>query len=358
MRLIGRNEGEFDQKWNEYIENHEFASVYHHTFFRDAVVKTYEHENFYLIAFDEHGNARGVLPLFLIKRPFIGRELVSLPFCDYGGLIADCSDTGAALFRKALEIARELRCSQTHLRQTYPLAYIPDIIREFTPGKKVMLTETRSKVGMRLRFNCGSDELFKSFPGKLRSQVRKPIKNGYHARVGGLELLKDFYSVFVRNMHYLGSPVHSNKLMMNVLSAYPRKSRLFVVYKENLPIAGSLTLGFKDTLVNPWASFLREYSRESPNMLLYWKMLEYAAENGFKVFDFGRSTRDESTFKFKEQWGAQPETLYWYTATDALSAWQEASNGSLRKTFETMWQRLPVGVTAKLGPAVRKYISL
>ncbi|MFW5775153.1 MAG: GNAT family N-acetyltransferase [Chitinivibrionales bacterium] len=359
MRLIGRNEGNFDNQWNDYIQNHRLASVYHHTSFRNAVAATYGHEPFYLIALDEHGAARGVLPLFVIKRPLIGRELVSLPFCDYGGLLADCFDTGAALFRKAMELARELRCTQTQLRQTYPLTYLSDILREFTPGKKVVLAEITSKVGMRLTFDGTPNDLFSSFPAKLRAQIRKPMKQGYNSRVGGAELLKDFYSVFVRNMHYLGSPVHSVNLMKNVLLTYREKARLFVVYKGTIPVAGSMTIGFRDTLVNPWASFLREYRRDSPNMLLYWTMLEYAAINGYSTFDFGRSTRDESTYRFKEQWGAKPQSLHWYCAgVGNESIKQSDSQASLRKTFETMWQHLPMGVTAMLGPAVRKYISL
>ena len=112
----------------------------------------------------------------------------------------------------------------------------------------------------------------KSFKSKLRSQIKKPIKEGLEAKVGGPELLEDFYKVFLINMRDLGSPVHSKKLMQNVLVAFLDKAKIIVVYKDRDPLACSLIIEFNDTLENPWASSLREYSRLSPNMLLYWTM--------------------------------------------------------------------------------------
>ncbi len=359
MTFIEQNNDAFDALWNEYVARHPHASVYHHSFFRDAVSKTYGHKPVYLAAFDDHGGMKGALPLFILRRPLLGNELVSLPFCDYGGLLADNRETAAALFRQALEIAGENRCIHTELRQTYSIPYLADIAREFARGVDVSIIEATSKVGMRLAIENDAEELFRTFPSKLRSQIRKPQKQGLKTRIGGVELLQDFYSVFVRNMRDLGSPVHSANLMRNVLVAYPEKAKVFVIYKQNAPIACSLGLGFRNAFVNPWASFLREYRRDAPNMLLYWTMLEFAANAGYAVFDFGRSTREESTFRFKQQWGAQPAQLYWYSVVATANRTKRASSdSSMRETFEAVWRHLPIPVTVKLGPAVRKYISL
>jgi hypothetical protein len=73
-----------------------------------------------------------------------------------------------------------------------------------------------------------------------------------------------------------------------------------------------LVVGDRETLEIPWASTLRAANPDSPNMLLYWKLLEYAVEAGYRRFDFGRSTPGEGTFAFKRQWGAEPVPLHWY----------------------------------------------
>ena len=88
------------------------------------------------------------------------------------------------------------------------------------------------------------------------------------------------------------------------------------------------------------------------NMLLYWNVLEYACAHGYEVFDFGRSTLDSGTFKFKSQWGAQPQQLYWHYW---MQGWRRAavinpSNPKYRLAVAA-WQRLPLAVANRLGPS-------
>jgi serine/alanine adding enzyme len=94
-------------------------------------------------------------------------------------------------------------------------------------------------------------------------------------------------------------------------------------------------------------------------MLLYWAMLEYACEQGYKKFDFGRSTVDEGTYRFKEQWGAKPVPLYWYRfGRDGQVGSGAATNGRMMSRASEYWKRLPVPVSRVLGPKIRQYISL
>jgi hypothetical protein len=94
-------------------------------------------------------------------------------------------------------------------------------------------------------------------------------------------------------------------------------------------------------------------------MLLYWSMLEHACRNGYQTFDFGRSTVDEGTYRFKEQWGAKPAPLYWYKFSRNGGAIDEASpNGGWLARASECWKRLPVPLTRVLGPKIRPYISL
>ena len=118
-------------------------------------------------------------------------------------------------------------------------------------------------------------------------------------------------------------------------------------------------VGFRDTLENPWASSLREYSRLSPNMLLYWTMLEYACDNGYSYFDFGRSSPDEGTYKFKKQWGAEPIPLHWhYILLNGQPIIEETSEKSKFEKAIHFWKKLPVRVTKIIGPMIRKNIGL
>ncbi|MEZ4586454.1 MAG: hypothetical protein R2909_08660 [Gemmatimonadales bacterium] len=51
-----------------------------------------------------------------------------------------------------------------------------------------------------------TDALLKQFPSKLRSQVRRPFKEGFAVR-HGRDQVEPFYQVFSRHMRDLGTPV-------------------------------------------------------------------------------------------------------------------------------------------------------
>jgi FemAB-related protein (PEP-CTERM system-associated) len=212
---------------------------------------------------------------------------------------------------------------------------------------------------MLLKLPSSSEILIKSFKSKLRSQINKTLKEDLYSKIGGIELLEDFYEVFSINMRDLGSPVHSKKLVRAVLEEFQKESKIVVIYKESQPVACSLIVGFKDTLENPWASALKQYSRLSPNMLLYWTMLEHASNGGYAYFDFGRSSVDEGTYKFKEQWGAEPRPLHWYyfLADDHPMEEDDSEKSRFDKAIQ-YWKKLPVFITKMIGPPIRKHIGL
>ena len=90
-------------------------------------------------------------------------------------------------------------------------------------------------------------------------------------------------------------------------------------------------------------------------MLLYWNCLEFACENGYKVFDFGRSTPGEGPNRFKEQWGAKPVQLYWhYWLREAGQLPQINPQNPKYRAVIKIWQRLPVSWTKIIGPRIVK----
>jgi lipid II:glycine glycyltransferase (peptidoglycan interpeptide bridge formation enzyme) len=186
------------------------------------------------------------------------------------------------------------------------------------------------------------------------------MKSGLETQIGGLELLDDFYTVFSRNMKELGSPVHSKDIVKNVIGEFNAKSRIVMVYKGKRPLAGSVVIGFRDILENPWASSLREFSKISPNMLLYWTMLDYACKKKYKNFDFGRSSSGEGTYKFKKQWGAKDFTLNWryFSRKQNNKHGNSISEDSRLQMASLIWRKLPLKVTKIFGPIIRKYIGL
>jgi serine/alanine adding enzyme len=329
--------------WDRYVLGHPGATGYHLVAWRRVLEETFGHRSYYLTAKDEHGEIRGVLPLVFLASRLFGRFLVSMPFVNYGGILADSPEVHGVLLERAMDLAGELDAAHIELRHQ-------SVLDLGWPCKQ-------HKVSMRLDLPESFETLWKGFPSKLRSQVRRAQKEEMAVQIGREEVLYDFYQVFSRNMRDLGTPVYGRSFFATILKAFPKDTRICVVYSRSRPLAAGFLYGFRQMLEIPWASSDPQYNHLAPNMLLYSAVLEHACQQGFRVFDFGRCTPGGGTYRFKEQWGARAVPLFWYYWVRNGGAPPELHprNPKYRIAIK-VWQRLPVALTRIVGPAVVRNI--
>ncbi len=327
--------------WNQYVVGNTGHSVYHLYAWRDVIREVFAGETHYLAAFSA-GRIVGVLPLGRLKSRLFGDFLVSLPYFNYGGILADSEQVMEALWQRAGLLARNLGASHIEMRHVTPMS--ASAVRA-------------DKVTMVLTLPASSEVLLKQLPSKLRSQIKRPQREGAVTQCGGMELLPEFYAVFARNMRDLGTPVYPQTLFASILQRFPQAARLLVVRLGGKPVAAGFLIGHNGMMEIPWASSLREANHLSVNMLLYWDALKYSVEQGYGSFDFGRSTLDSGTFRFKKQWGAQPRQLYWHY-------WMKNGGGPPQINHAnpkyhlliSAWQRLPLWFANWLGPRLIRHL--
>jgi FemAB-related protein (PEP-CTERM system-associated) len=217
------------------------------------------------------------------------------------------------------------------------------------------LPKRTEKVSMRLALCGDSEERWKMLGAKRRSQIKRPLREGAEVETGGTELVEDFYTVFSVKYRDLGVPVYPLRWFRGVLDTFPESTRVFVVRIDGTPVAASIVIGFNGVLEVPWAASLRSADRFGVNMYLYWSMVKHAEEQGFRFFDFGRSTIDSGTWRFKKQWGAEPVQLYWhYWLKDGADIPQLNPANPKYELAVAMWRKLPVRVANLIGPRIVK----
>jgi len=322
-------------RWDAYVQHAPGASAYHQAAWRRVLENNFGHRTFYLMA-HRGDEIVGVLPLALVSSRLFGRYLVSLPFLTYGGICAEDEQVVEVLAQRAADVAEECRAAHVELRHV---------------SRQLRLPTRETKSSLWLALPRDADSLWKALDAKVRNQVRKAQKSGLAAREEGSESVHAFHRIYTANMRDLGSPPHTRTFFRSVLDAFPGSSHVFLVWQGPLAVAGALALQFRDRLEVPWAASLRDARPLCPNNLLYWTMLSWACEKGCSVFDFGRSTVDSGTYRFKLQWGARPQPLHWqYLLREgqpmpALNP----DNPRFRWAIEC-WKRLPLSVTTWLGP--------
>jgi len=333
--------------WDEYVDGHKDASPYHRFAWLLSIEQAYQHKNVSLLAFNEE-KLVGVLPCIKMQKPFSKASYCALPFCDLGFAIANDAVILQALQAEALAQLQSEGGNSFDYRDS-----INELPSDELVGKKVRMV---------LPLPGDAATLMAGFKSKLRSQIRKAEKNGLTCVVANSQnQIDDFYQIFAINMRKLGSPVHSKTWFENLFKHYAQHIVLSVVYSDNVPVGAGIVLRSANKAAIPWASTVAEYNKLAPNMMLYWSLLEHVSNLGCKEFDFGRSTYDEGTFKFKRQWGAEPVPLAWSNlvpSTTSATATNSDNLSYIRSLVEKIWAKLPLGVTTRVGPKIRKHISL
>jgi FemAB-related protein (PEP-CTERM system-associated) len=146
--------------------------------------------------------------------------------------------------------------------------------------------------------------------------------------------------------------VYGRRLFRAILEAFAGDAELCVVRSDDTPVSAALLLHGPGVTEVPTASSLREFNATCANMFMYRHLLDRAVSRRQSTFDFGRSTADGPTFKFKKQWGAVPHPAAWqYHLRNGELGEMRPDNPRYRRMIR-LWQRLPVGVTRYLGPLI------
>lgn len=330
-----------DSRWDQFVGVAKESTFCHLAGWREIMTDVLGHEAIYVAAADASGAWRGVLPLVRV-RSILGHYLVSMPFLNDGGPLGD-DVAQVQLVEHAIAEAKRSGSTLLELRA-----------RHAVPGS---LASSHRKISVHLPMPATVEELWaKTFKAKLRSQVRRPAKEGMTAR-GGAGEIAPFYDVFARNMRDLGTPVLPRAFFERIASVFGDRALFVTVYTaEGNPAAAACCLVWRDELEVTWASSLRELNRLSPNMLLYSRLMEEAIGRGVRLFNFGRCTPDGPTHRFKQQWGGYDVPLPWAFWSKSGAAGTPSPDRPVFRFATAVWSRLPMAVANRLGPVLSRQL--
>jgi FemAB-related protein (PEP-CTERM system-associated) len=328
------------EKWEGYVGGHPEATFFHLRGWAAVLERTFPYRDHSVLA-TRGGEACGVLPLFLVPNFPTGRSLISTPFGVYGGICADDDEARNALLTRARELGERLGVRYLELRQLAPIGDLPI--------KNLYATFRRA-------IRPSQDENMADIPRNQRRSIRVGIAKGLTSRVGERELLDEFYEVYSRSMRNHGTPVFPRSLFSNLLREFGPACRILGVYHQGSMVAGVMTFFFRDQVMPYYGGAVREAFRLAANDYMYWSLMCYGMEQGFRVFDFGRSKVDSGSFHFKRHWGFEPTPLPYQfvlvrqrTIPD-LSPRNPRFAGAIR-----LWRRIPLAVTQWIGPKLIHY---
>lgn len=302
------------------------------------VVRPMGHKPFYLVAHQD-GRVCGVLPLTLIRSRLFGDRIISQAFSNYGGPLVEDDTALKALYDRGIELSEEYRCESMEFRNIEPLPY--------------GLHLRTDKVTFCIPLSPDPAESWKRLRPQIRNQIRKAEKAGLAVSAGGPEMLDDFYRIWTRRMHQLGTPCYPRKLFRLILKTFPDQSRVFLAHLNGKAIGGLFVYGFNGLAESRWGAVLTEYNDISPNYLLNWTAIQHFGATGAQWFDFGRSTVDSGQHTFKKRWGAVeiPLAYQYWTRPGHDPSIARPDSPKYAARIEA-WKKLPLWLTRLAGPYI------
>ncbi len=342
---IERHDPRRDAELDAFVVGHAHGTFFHRPAWGDVVSESFGHEPFTLVL-RRGGAIAGALPLSLVRRPFGGAALVSVPYGVYGGIVADDADAASALEDAARSLAITLGVDDVELRHLHE------------PGGTVSEWATHDLYVTFLRdLPEAADECLETIPRKSRASARQARDKHGMQLVSGHELLPVFHRLFVANKRSLGSPAFDRAFFARLLDRFRDDVLLHGVRFQDRVIATCLSFVFRDVMMPYYSGSEPGTERLGSMNFQYWQLMTDAVTRGLAQFDFGRSRRGSGAFDFKENMGFTPTPLAYrhFLPKGGAMPNLNPSNEKL-EVVQKVWRKLPFAVVERLGPRLLKYL--
>ena len=190
-----------------------------------------------------------------------------------------------------------------------------------------------------------------AFSSNLRRKIKKSQSNGFKLACGGSEYLTDFFSIYQKSMHRLGSPALSLRFYQFLVSNYSNGiCKIFVAYKGDTIAGAAALLSYKSFFENCWLATNSRFNKLNTSYLLHWTMITYAIQQSAKIYSFGRSTINSGVHQYKKQWKTNDYTIY--------RNFSHPTGKDIRSFafLSKIWQHTPNLITNSIGPNIAKYL--
>jgi FemAB-related protein (PEP-CTERM system-associated) len=332
-----------DARWDARVRQFEGSTFFHQTGWRKVVEDIFRHEPHYVVA-EQGGRWVGLLPMFLTKSPFLGTNLVSVPYAVYGGMLVEGREAADALVQYAETFGKRAGIGYLELR--HQRRVLPQ-----WPSSDLYVTFRKSLA-------ADSAAILAAIPKKARAEVRR-ARDKHQLRFEESDDLRAFFGLFRANKRRLGSPSPPLAWFEALRDEFGRQ---VVLHTVSLPsgeaIASVMSFCFKDTVSAYYSGALHAHYGTGVNDFIYFKIMEWAVEHGFRVFDFGRSRKETGAAQFKSNMGFDAEPLnYEYVMIEEGARMPEFHPSNPRLDLpRRVWSHLPEFLTARLGARLSKYL--
>ncbi len=339
------------EAWDGFVEQHALGNLYHWSKWHEVIEKTYGYKGSYCTV--EDGNhIVAALPFVLVHNLLSRRRLVSYPFSDTCDPLVDDGEQMEVLIG-AIEQYREDRGVRSAEIRTYRLSRkVPGFALDGLPRYCNFV----------LRMDDTPQNIFRSFH---KNCIQRGIRKARYYRIEIVEGktfddMRVFYDLHIGTRKRHGTPPQPLRFFRNLWSTLYPSGRLSVLlaWAKGIPLAGAVTLKFKDTVYYKFAAAEKRYMIKRPNHLLLWKIIEDAVAEGYRYLDLGRTfIEDAGLMRWKARWGAFPKRLEYLNPIDCVESRLTQQGNRTNMLLSEIVKRMPCSAVRLSGELFYRYLA-
>jgi len=338
-------------RWDEFVATHPQGTAFHLSGWARVLQKTYRYIPYYVALEDSGKKIRAGCPFFLIRSWLTGSRLVCLPFTDICYPLVTSGEDAKLLLSSMIERTRKEEVGYIEIRGGDANACLRDL----------RFKNHRYYKGFRLDLSQGTESLWKGFHKSIRRNIRKVERMGLKIEKGETEKdMRDFYLLNLATRRKHGVPSQPYNFFENIRRELILTGGAFMwlVKYKGVSIAGGIFPAYRDTIYFKFNASNPTYLQYRPNHLLYWHIIQYGCEKGYKFLDGGRAAPDNlGLVTFKRNWGLQEKDLryHYWPRVKGIAATKQ---GSLKyKITTSLLRQVPTSMSGVIGKLVCKHMG-
>lgn len=343
-----------DERWDRFVESHPFGWVCHLSGWKRVLENSFPHmKGYYLALIDDNGEIKAGLPIYEVRSKLTRNRLVSIPFATLSDPLVSNSEELELLIEATKFLSKNLDISNIEIRTTNCHVYL---------NNKDFLGQYYFKIHY-IDLSLSIEELWKSFHRKaIRQEINRAIQSNLDIKIGvDRNDLFEFYKLYIETRKRLGLPPHPYNFIKLLWEEFKPSKKLFL-YKanyKNQTIASHIVFRFNGRVSAEFEGWDRNFHKLSANPFLFWEEIKAAKNDGFKVYDFGRtSPKNESLMKFKNHWGTKVSDLpIFYFNNNHDNKMKLNEEKFIYNLTRKVCRRIPTPILKKIGNICYKHLG-
>lgn len=301
-----------DPRWAEFLSRSSEASLFHSAPWLEALRRTYGYEPVVVTTSSPSQRLENGLVFCRVESRLTGRRLVSVPFSDYCQPLANGADDLRVLLGALQDEVSAKGLRYFEIRPLIPISVS-------SPNWHTAAVYLHHQIDLKpdlptLYGNCHRDS--------VQRKIRRAEREGLTLNVGATEsLLDSFYELMVKTRRRHGVPPQPKQWFRALMDSFGEALQIRIALNGAKPIAGMLTIRYKDTLVYKYGGSDVLYNNLGSMHLLYWSSIQDGKKWGLHSFDLGRTDAHQTGLAtFKRRWGAV-ESAISYARYTTIGDW-------------------------------------